>query len=92
MTAEPKKKEFSFGGCSISNTSPKRDSLSEKTKILNLQITFEEALKLNLAIEECLRKLHSYKRSTRAGRMMGLNLAIHLDVSTVLVNEEKVFV
>ena len=90
MAIEPKKKEFSFGGCAISKISPKRDTLSEKTKILNVQIAFEEALKLNLAIEECLRKLNSYKRSTRAGKMMGLNLAIHLDVSTVSVNEEKI--
>ena len=92
MATEPKKKEFSFGGCSIANISPKRDKLSEKTKILNVQITFEEALKLNLAVEECLRKLNSYKRSTRAGKMMGLNLAIHLDVSRVTVNEGKISV
>lgn len=92
MAAEPKKKKFSFGGCSISNISPKRGSLSEETKILNVQITFEEALKLNLAIEECIRTLNSYKRSTKAGKMRGLNLAIHLDVFTVSVNEEKVSV
>lgn len=92
MATEPKKKEFSFGGCTFASTSPKRDLISGKTKILNVKITFEEALKLNLAIDECLRKLNSYKRSTKAGKMMGLNLAIHMDVSTVSVNEEKISV
>jgi hypothetical protein len=89
MAPEPTMKTFSFGGCSFSNTSPKRTALSPETKILNVMLTFEEALKLNLAIDECVRRLNSYKRSTKSGKSAGLNLAIHLEAGRVTINEER---
>lgn len=84
------KKTFSFGGCTFSSTSPEWKNVTTSTPILNVQITFEEALKLSLAIDECVRKLNSYKRSTRAGRNMGLNLAVHIGTNRITINEEKV--
>ncbi len=84
------RKMFSFGACSYTKTSPTRNTLSPSTKIFNLVIPFEEALKLNLAIDECVRKLNSYKRSTTAGRRSALNLAIHLNADRITVNEDKV--
>jgi len=87
---EPSTKKFTFGTCAFSHTSPKRATISPETKILNVLIPFEEALKLNLAIDECVRKLNTYKRSTKTGRSRGLNLAIHLEQARVTVNEEKV--
>jgi len=89
MAKEPTKKTFSFGGCTFCNTSPKRVNLNSDTKILNVMMTFEEALKLNLAIDECIRKLNSYKRSTKSGRSTGLNFAIHLHVGRVTINEAR---
>ncbi len=89
MAQEPMMKTFSFGGGSFCNTSPKRQALTPETKILNVMMTFEEALKLNLAIDECIRKLNSYKRSTKSGKSAGLNLAIHLEAGRVTVNEER---
>jgi hypothetical protein len=82
-------KTFSFGGCDFRRTSPAIDVLSPNTKMLNVEIDFEEALKLHLAIGECIRKLNSYKRSTRAGKRTGLNLAIHLTKRRVTINEAK---
>ncbi len=38
------KKEFSFGACSFEKTSPRLEALSPSTKILNIAISFEEAL------------------------------------------------
>ena len=89
MAQEPTRKTFSFGGCSFSNISPKRVALNSETKILNIMMTFEESLKLNLAIDECIRRLNSYKRSTKSGKSAGLNLAIHLEAERVTVNEGK---
>jgi hypothetical protein len=57
--------------------------------MLNIEIDFEEALKLHLAIGECIRKLNSYNRSTRAGKCTALNLAIHLSKGRVTINEAK---
>jgi hypothetical protein len=82
-------KTFSFGGCDFARTSPSIQDLSLNTKVLNIGITFEEALKLHLAIEECIRKLNSYKRSTSAGKRTALNLAIHLSKGRGTVNEAK---
>ncbi len=45
-------KKVSFGTCSYAKTSPAQGTLSPKTKILNVLISFEDALKLNLAIDE----------------------------------------
>ena len=53
----------SFGICNINRTSPQRQDLSGNTKILNVEITFEEALKLNLAINASLQKLNSNRRA-----------------------------
>lgn len=82
-------KTFSFGGCDFSKTSPHRDALSPQTAVLNVTLSFENALKLNLAIDECVRKLNSYKRSTTQGRRTALNLAIHLQKNRVTVNQSK---
>jgi len=87
--ASPAIKTFSFGGCDFGRTSPSVEALSPNTQVLNVEITFEEALKLHLAIGECVRKLNSYKRSTSAGKRTALNLAIHLSKGRVTINEGK---
>jgi hypothetical protein len=81
--------KHSFGICDINRMSPPPRDLSGDTKILNVEITFEEALKLNLAINACLQKLNSYKRNTIAGKRTSMNLAIYLQRSVVTVNEGK---
>jgi hypothetical protein len=83
----PVLKKFSFGGCDVGNTSPSLTELSSATSVLNVRIEFEEALKLHLAIGECIRKLNTYKRSTTAGKRTALNIAIHLTKNRVTVNE-----
>ncbi|MEW6688058.1 MAG: hypothetical protein AB1452_03095 [Pseudomonadota bacterium] len=87
MAAETKIKKFSFGGCAVSCFSPAISALSSKTEMLNVSVSFEDALKLSLAIQECVRKLNSYNRSTRAGKRTGLNIAVHLQKARVTVNE-----
>ena len=85
----PRKKEFSFGGCAIGAFSPAREKITSRTKIVNVVLSFEEALKLGLAIDECVRELNSYNRSTKAGRDAALNLAIHIDKGRITVNESN---
>jgi len=55
--ASPSLKQFSFGGCDIDNLSPAQAALTADTRILNVRVNFEEALKLHLAIGECIRRL-----------------------------------
>ena len=61
----------------------------DKTKILNIVVPFDESLKLNLAIDECIRKLNKYKRSKKQGKRAALNLSINLSDSRLSVNETK---
>jgi len=89
MANTPATKEFSFGGCSFGKLSPKLEAIDSTTKVVNITLSFEDALKLNLAVDECVRKLNSYKRSTVAGRKSALNLAVHLDKGRITVNEGK---
>jgi hypothetical protein len=87
MASTPPVKTFSFGGCSISGTSPKLSALSPKTSMLNVFMSFEDALKLNLAIQECVRTLNTYNRSTKKGKRTGLNIAVHLQKGRITVNQ-----
>lgn len=72
-------------------TSPKLEDLSATTTMLNVTLSFENALKLSPAVEECLRQLNSYNRSDRARKRSALNLAIHLSQSRITVNEASIW-
>lgn len=82
-------KTFTTGTCYYERTSPKRAALGPSTKILNVQLSLEQALKLNLAIDECVRKINRYKESTDAGRRAVVNVAVHLELERISVNEGK---
>ncbi len=82
-------KGFSFGGCTFNRTLPSIATLSPATKKLNVEIGFEEALKLHLAIGECISKLNQYNRSRTLGKRAALNLLVHLDSSRITVNETR---
>ncbi len=80
-------KMFTFGTCSFSRTVP--DPFKRNTPIINVIIPFDEALKLNLALDECVRKLNKYKRSSRVGKRAAVNLSIHVKTKRITVNEAK---
>jgi len=83
------KKTWTFGTCAFECTQPGIAGHSSKTKVLNIIVSFEEALKLDLAINECVRELNSYKRSTKKGRRTALNLAVHLHHKRLTINEDQ---
>jgi len=72
-------KTFTFGTCSFAKSSPNVYNIGESHRALNLFLSFEEALKLNLAVDEAVRRLNSYNRATRAGKNAALNVTIYLD-------------
>ena len=81
------KTKKTFGICDFVHTSPPLDELSPDTPKLNIVIGFEEALKLNMAMNECVRKLNSYDRSTIAGKRSALNLVIHFPRKVITITE-----
>ena len=81
-----KVKTFSFGGCAISQIRPK---VPPVPKVLNVIISYSEALKLNLALDECLRKLNKYSFSTTEGKRAAVNLVMHIHANRIAVAEGK---
>ena len=67
----------SFGGCTYAAKSP--SEIADGTKAVNLKLSFEEALKLNVAVAACVQHLTRLDRSTPEMRRSGLKLIIHLD-------------
>jgi hypothetical protein len=80
-----KDKTFSFGGCTFAKTSPPLEDLTAGTRVLNVLIPFEEALKLSLAMQACVMELNQKNRSTKEGKRTAMNLALHLDKGRVVV-------
>jgi Glu-tRNA(Gln) amidotransferase subunit E-like FAD-binding protein len=79
----------SFGTCQYLRTLPDRTSLSPSTQILNVQLTLAEAMKLQLALDECTRKIFRYKQSTKIAKEAVVTLGVHLQLSRVSVMEGK---
>ncbi len=77
----------SFGSCEYVRASPAADKFVGSGKAVNIQLTFEDALKLNLAIQEAVRKLNSYNRSTQDGKRQGMNLCVYFDKPRLTVTE-----
>lgn len=80
-------KTSQFGACTFASVSP--NELAAGTPALNISLSFEEALKLNLAIDECVRKLGRYNRATSAGKSAALTVLIHLDKRRIRILESK---
>jgi hypothetical protein len=73
---EPENKA-SFGACTYSSKSPLE--LSGGTKALNFVLTFEEALKLNVALAAAVHDLTRMNRGTPERRRAGVKLIVHLE-------------
>lgn len=89
MAEEKRLKSFSYGGCQIRGTNPPRSKLSPETKVLNISIPFDQALRLNLALDECLRALNRLKRSTTEGKDAAVNLVVQFHHGRIAIAQAK---
>ncbi len=76
------------GNANYVRTSP--DVAAKGVQSMNVYFSFEEATRLSLALQSCVLKLNRYKRSSSAGRDMGLLLSFKTDSNTVTVIETGV--
>ena len=83
-------KTYTFGTCHFERMSPPKEGLSPEKQVLNIYIPYEEVLKHMIAVQECARKLHGYKRSTKEGQRAAMNLTVHLGLNRVAVNEGRI--
>jgi hypothetical protein len=76
------------GTAKYARTSP--DVAAKGVESINVHLTFEEALRLSLAIQSCVMSLNRYKRSAVAGRDMGLLLSLKTASKSITVIEAAV--
>jgi len=88
MPKETKQKGYTFGTCAFNHLTP--PTFSDATRAVNIVVSFEEALKLDLAINEAVRTLNRNNRATREGRDAAVCLTVHLDAKRITVNPAKV--
>lgn len=92
FTKKPKEKSEDYHGAAQLNWLPPAfspGSTATVPKSLNLDMTFEEALKFSVAVQSCVQALNRYNRATKAGRDMGLGLCIKFDVKQITVMESR---
>lgn len=69
-------------------TSP--DIAAKGIKSVNIELPFEEALRLSTAIQSAVLNLNRYNRNNKSGREMGLLLSLKTDSSAISVIETRV--
>jgi len=84
MSEEIETKTDSFGGVTIDHFSPTPPAESH---VLNVRISFEEALKLQIALQHVLLHLNGYERRFVRGRDACVNLRIHTDKNRLVISE-----
>jgi len=82
-----REKKFSRGGCNIEKLSPAKEDITAQTKSLNIYISFEEALKLSLALQDRLLELNRYDRRIKENVRTCVNLTLHFDNERLVVNK-----
>lgn len=57
---------------------------------INVNISFEEAMRLHLRLSQILGKLNGYNRATTSGRRSGVNLCVFTGKQRITINEGSV--
>ena len=84
----PTKADDYHGVAKYIRTQP--DVRARGVKSINVEMNFDEVIKLSLAIQSCLMQLNRYNRSTTAGRQIGLLLSIKTGSGSITVIEKRI--
>ena len=85
--AEPKNKSDSYGSCNFATQSP--PAIDANTKMVNLVLSFEDVLKLNLAIDSAAHALGRVNRSDSAGKREAVTLIVDFEKKRVRVHKGR---
>lgn len=78
------KKKGTMGSCYFHAVSPPFDATT-----VSFQLSFEDALKLNVAIDEAVHQLNRLNRARKEAKALGLTLIFHQDIRRVTVTTDK---
>ena len=87
--AQAPEKTTSFGSCPFERINPAREELDGATQKMNIVVSFDNALKLNLAIQSALLSLNKLKRSSTQGKRAAINIVVDFDVKNVAIMPAK---
>lgn len=87
MAKEIKTKQ-SFGTVTVNRFSPERKD--GWPTAINMYLSFEQALKLQLGLQHALLELNKLNRSTTSGRLAGVNLCLYTDVMALTINRGQI--
>ena len=76
-----------FGASTVNHLSP--PAKKEWPKKINIVLTFEEAMKLHLALLHSLLDLNKLNRAHAAGQRLGVNVCLHVDKDRVTVGHRN---
>ncbi len=83
-----RKAEDYHGGCRVVRINP--ETLVDGVESLNFEISFEQALRLSLALQSALVSLNRYNRATVIGREMGVLFLLDIAGKSVSVMEKRI--
>ena len=84
MARKTARQKESYGSCTIGQFSPA--PTGSWPLAINIVLSFEEAMKLNLAIQARLLNINRLNRSTKAGKAAAVNLCAYRDTRRITVN------
>lgn len=82
------KTKKTFGTVRVDHFSPSLDEGKPVPKAINIILSFEEALKLQIGLQSILVKLNSYNRNTKAGKATAVNLCVFREGGRITINED----
>lgn len=83
------KTKSTFATCALDHTSPIRENVSKKTKVINAVVSYNEALKLQMGLQAALLHLSRYNFSTKEGKRAAVTIAINLERARVSIHENS---
>ncbi len=84
MAKTPTKKKQSYGGCTVNYFSPAK--AEGWPKAINMVLGFEEAMKLQVALQARLMDINRLNRSTREGKAAAVNLRLYTGRKRITVD------
>jgi hypothetical protein len=85
--AKTARQKQSYGGCTVNHFSPRPQE--GWPPAVNIVLGFEEAMKLQLALQARLLDMNRLNRSTKEGKTAAVNLCVHVGISRITVNSDR---
>jgi hypothetical protein len=84
----PEKADDYHGSCRFVRTSP--EMATKGVESVNIELTFEDAMRLSVALQSAVFGLNRYNRGTKEGKRIGLCLSLKMPSRSLAVLEQPI--